>query len=194
VVDTLPAPPGCDRVIVIGDSLTAAPASLLRSELAANGYDAYVSGASNRRVPRALPPPFSGVRSALAVRGSWGDAECWVIALGSNDISSGADKPSVANGLIDEMLGAVTPDATVWWVNVDHRNERGNSVDLVAATRLFNNTLAARAADDLKFSVIDWYSLAEANRHWFIDAVHVDRSGGIARSRLIVASLFPASR
>jgi hypothetical protein len=123
------------------------------------------------------------------VRATFGEAECWVVALGSNDLIFGGDDPATATAMIDEMVGAVTPGAAVWWVNVNYHRDPRTNFAFVAATQSFNATLAARAADDPMLTVIDWYTLSEANLGWFFDPVHVDRTGSIARAQQTVAAL-----
>ena len=93
--------------------------------------------------------------------------------------------------MIAEMTAALTPAALVWWMNIDYHRDPQISFDFVAATATFNSRLDARALTDERFTVIDWYSLAEANLGWFFDPVHVDRAGSIVRARQAVAALPP---
>jgi hypothetical protein len=187
--DTFPPPPGCSRVVVIGDSLTDNAEPWLREGLRDAGFVHFVDAQPSRRIPARVPAPYSGVRAALAARSSWGEAECWMIALGSNDLFHGGGEPATARALFDEMLGAITPGARVWWVNLDYHRDPRTSFDFPGATLSFNAELDARAAADPMFDVIDWYSYAEANLHWFFDPVHVDRAGSIARAEQAVAAL-----
>lgn len=189
VTDTLPPPQRCDRVAVVGDSLTDNSRPWLLSGLAAAGFTTVVDAQPSRRIPAEVSAPYSGVRAALALRSWWGDADCWVIALGSNDLIRGAHDRATADGLIEEMVVAVSPGARVWWVNVDYHHDSRSSFDFVAATATFNLALSARSSSDPMFHVIDWYALAEANRHWFFDPVHVDRTGSVARAEQTVGGL-----
>jgi hypothetical protein len=189
VTDTLPPPLGCNRVAVVGDSLTDNSEPWLISGLEAAGFTALVDAEPSRRISAAVSPPYSGVRAALAMRATWGDADCWVIALGSNDLIRGADDRATATALIEEMLVAVSPGARVWWMNVDYHHDSRTSFDFVAATATFNLALSDRASSDPSFHIIDWYSLAEAHPEWFFDPVHVDRVGSIARAEQIVGAL-----
>lgn len=186
---TVPPPPGCDRVIVIGDSLMDNAGPWLRAELADAGFEYFVDAQPSRRIPARVAAPYSGVRAALAARAGWGEAGCWVVALGSNDLYWGGGDAATARAMIDEMLAAVTPGARVWWVNVDYHRDPRTSFDFPQASRVFNAELEARAAADPTLSVIDWYAHAEANLHWFFDPVHVDRTGSIARAVQTVAAL-----
>ena len=191
--DTLPPPPGCARVVVIGDSLTDNSGPWLRSELQSAGYDFFVDAQPSRRIPGRIAAPYSGVRAALAARATFGDADCWMIALGSNDLVFGGGEMSVAHALIDEMLGAVSDGASVWWVNVNYHRDPRTSFDFVAATAVFNSVLADRAAGDPDLAVIDWYTLSEAHPEWFFDPVHVDRAASVVRAEMTVAALPPAT-
>ncbi len=189
VTDTLPPPASCHRVAVVGDSLTDNSEPWLLSGLAAAGLTALVDAQPSRRITAAASPPYSGVRAALALRAAWGDADCWVIALGSNDLIHGADDRTTAASLIAEMLVAVSPGARVWWTNVDYHRDSRTSFDFVAATATFNQALSDRASSDPLLHIIDWYSLAEAHPEWFFDPVHVDRIGSIARAEQTVGAL-----
>jgi len=192
--DTLPPPPGCDRVIVIGDSLTDNSAPWIRSELRDAGHEYALDAQPSRRIPEAVAAPYSGVRAARSVRASFGEAGCWMIALGSNDLIYGAGRIADANRMIDEMLAVVTPGASVWWVNVNYHRDPRTSFDFVGATAAFNAVLADRAAAAADLHVIDWFSLSEANPQWFFDPVHVDRAASIVRAEFTVAALPPARR
>jgi hypothetical protein len=187
--DTIPPPPGCHRVAVIGDSLMDNAEPWLRSSLRDAGFTYFVDAQPSRRIPARVRAPYSGVKAALAARASWGEADCWLIALGSNDLFHGAGDPAAANSLFDEMLGALTPGAKVWWVNVDYHWDPRTTFNFPAASLSFNAALGARAATDPDLTVIDWYSYAEANLQWFFDPVHVDRTGSIARAEQAVDAL-----
>jgi hypothetical protein len=189
VTDSIRPPSGCRRVAVIGDSLSDNSRPWLVSGLSEAGFAAVVDAQPSRRIPSSVPAPYSGVMAAREVRATFGDADCWVVALGSNDLPyGGLDRASIG-GWFDEMLGAVTPGAHVWWVNVDYHRDPRWAFDFVGATSLFNAALADRASDDPYLDVIDWHALAEANVHWFFDPVHVDRTGSIARARQTVDAL-----
>lgn len=176
--------------MVVGDSLMDNSRPWLASGLRAAGYEFHIDAEPSRRIPSSVQRPKSGALAAADVRSSWGDADCWVIALGSNDLPYGGGQPSPAGQMIDEMLAAVTPGAQVWWVNVDYHRDPRSGFDFVRATAVFNAVLDARAVEQ-RLRVIDWYGYAEANLQWFFDPVHVDRTGSIARANQTVAALAP---
>lgn len=194
VTDTVPPAAACDRVAVVGDSLMDNAAPWLRSELAAAGFEYAVDAQPSRRIPEAVRAPYSGVKAARSIRATFGEADCWVVALGSNDLIFGGDEPGRAAAMIDEMLAALTPGAAVWWVNVNYHRDPRTSFDFVAATHAFNQAVAASAARIPSMTVIDWYTLSEANLDWFFDPVHVDRAASIVRAEFTVAALPPPRR
>ncbi len=185
-----PLPPGpCRRVVVIGDSLMDNSRPWLVSGLREAGFEAVMDAQPSRRIPSSVRAPYSGVRAAAEVRATFGEADCWVVALGSNDLPYGGLDRATIESWFDEMLAAVTPDARVWWVNVDYHRDSRWAFNFVTATAVFNEALAQRAAADPRLELIDWYALAEANLQWFFDPVHVDRTGSIARASQTVAAL-----
>jgi hypothetical protein len=188
-IGPLPPPPRCVRVVVIGDSLMDNARWYLQTGLTGAGYVNVIDAQPSRRIPDTVRAPYSGVTAARTVRSTWGEADCWVIALGSNDLIVGGGDPIVAASLIDSMLATVTPGSRVWWVNLDYHLDPRYSFDFVGATAVFNDRLAARAAPDANVTVIDWYSLAEQHPGWFFDPVHVDTAGSRARAEQIVDAL-----
>jgi len=188
VTEPAPAPLRCARVVVIGDSLMDNAEPWLVKGLKAGGYDAFVDAQPSREIGLRRAAPYSGVLAARAARASFGEADCWVIALGSNDLLHGAGDPAVAARLVDEQLAELTPEARVWWVNVDYHRDPRYDVDFPGRAAVFNAAVDAAAAAE-RLTVIDWYSYAEQNLQWFFDPVHVDRDGSIARAGQTIAAL-----
>jgi hypothetical protein len=185
----LPIHPVCHRVAVIGDSLMDNARWYLSNALDQAEYSSVIDAQPSRRIPESVRAPYSGVIAARQVRATWGEADCWVIALGSNDLIFGGGDPALAASLIDSMLASVTPGSSIWWVNLDYHHDPEVSFDFVGATSTFNAALDARAARDESLMVIDWYSLAESHREWFFDPVHVDTVGSRARAIQVVDAL-----
>lgn len=188
-IGPFPPRPRCARVAVIGDSLMDNARWYLQGELSGAGYQHVIDAQPSRRIPDTVRAPYSGVTAVRTVRSTWGEADCWVIALGSNDLIFGGGDPNVATSMIESMLAEVTPGSRVWWVNLDYHLDPEVRFDFVGATAVFNDRLVARAAGDQRVTVIDWYSLAERNPGWFFDPVHVDAAGSRARAEQVVDAL-----
>jgi len=174
---------------VIGDSLTDNSRPWLVAGLRDAGFTALVDAQPSRRIPARVSAPYSGVRAALGVRSSWSEADCWMIALGSNDLVFGAGVEAEAVSLIDEMLGVVSPGARVWWINLNYHTDPDVPFGFPGATEVFNRELDRRAFVRTNLVVLDWFALSESNPEWFFDPVHVDRTGSIARAEFMVAAL-----
>lgn len=168
----------CAKVWMIGDSLTVGSDAAIRK-----GFDGlpivYVVDATS-----GLSVSPQDVQKATAIRATYGEADCWVIALGTNDIAGGGvTTPTRADKMIDTMLAEVSPKARIFWVNV---NLRSNDAT-IAATKVVNAALDARAAQNASFQVIDWYNLSQNNLRWFAaDGVHYSSAGYSARAAQIV--------
>lgn len=185
----LPPAPRCQRVAVIGDSLMDNARWHLDRSLDQAGYTNVIDAQPSRRIPETVRAPYSGVTAARQVRSTWGEADCWVVALGSNDLIFDGGDPVVAASMIDSMLAVVTPNSRVWWVNVDYHRDPRFAFDFVGASLQFNAVLDARAAVNAKLTVIDWYSLAEQHLEWFFDPVHVNDTGSRARVQQVLEAL-----
>lgn len=167
---------------VVGDSLTAGSAGALRVGLAGLQVEYVVDGVISRRVTP------GGVTTARAIRTASGEADCWVIALGSNDIYGNGRSitPTSATSVIETMLAVVSPGARVWWVNI---NVRDSAVNIVSSG-VFNSSLEDRDRAHTDFSVIDWYTVSHGNPSWFAnDGVHFTSAGYRARAEQILAAI-----
>lgn len=189
VVDPPPERVGCRRVAVLGDSLMDNARWYLLQELSAAGFDGIVEAHHSRRIPATVRAPYSGVTAARQLRAGWGEADCWLVALGSNDLVYGGGEPASAAALVEAQVAAVTPGARVWWVNLNYRRDPTFPFDFPRATSVFNAELDRRARLDPSFQVIDWYSLSSANAGWFFDPVHVDIAGSRARAAQAIDAL-----
>ena len=153
------------------------------------GYRYIIDAHPSRRIPETVRAPYSGVTAARQVRSTWGEGDCWVVALGSNDLIFDGGDPIVAASMIDSMLAVVTPNSRVWWVNLDYHRDPRIAFDFVGASLRFNAVLDARAAVNANLTVIDWYSLAEQHLDWFFDPVHVIDIGSRARAQQVLEAL-----
>ncbi len=181
--------PGCQRVVILGDSLTVGAATYHRLRLNDASLVGIVDGRNGRRISATAGEALSGVLTAQRIRRDWGNADCWVVALGTNDYYVGGSRSvAVATGLIDQQLDAITPGARVWWVNVRDTS----STAALDGSRTFNRALVERAAVDDRFQVIDWYALFLANPGWSRDGIHVSTTGSIARAALVDRALMSA--
>ncbi|MBG7605966.1 MAG: hypothetical protein IZT58_15280 [Actinobacteria bacterium] len=173
----------CRRVWVVGDSLTVASSRSLRLGLAGLGVEYVVDGAISRRVN---PGGISAVR---AIRTASGEADCWVIALGSNDIYVNAARPitrAYASSVIETMTAELSPGARVWWVNINVRDSSTN----IVSSGVMNSSLGDRDLADPDFAVIDWYTLSQSNPTWFAnDNLHYNSAGYRARADQIVEAI-----
>lgn len=178
--------PGCQRVVILGDSLTVGAAPYHRLQLGNASMVGIVDGRNGRRISATAGEAFSGVLAAQRIRRDWGDADCWVIALGTNDHYVGGSRSvAVATGLVEQQLGAITPGARVWWVNVRDTSSTGALV----GSRTFNQALVERAAIDSRFEVVDWFTAFLANPGWSGDGIHVGTAGSIERAALVARAL-----
>jgi hypothetical protein len=177
----------CERIVIVGDSLTVAADPYHRSELDGAGLLGLVDGRNGRRIPATTDPANSGVLTAELIRQEWGEADCWVIGLGTNDVNVNAISVTSSAALIEQQVAVLTPSARVWWINVANRATETST----ARSDMFNQALAERAAGDRSFRVIDWATLFDANPAWSSDGVHVGTTGSRARASLVAAALEP---
>lgn len=183
-------PPRCQRVAIVGDSITVQGRTHLVNEFAARGYQAYViDAASDRRVPASAGRPISGVLAAGDLKAAYGQFDCWVVALGTNDLwwiwrlVYGSTVSSGSDAAVAWMRAAIGSDTRVWWVNINHWGYPDT-------TRVFNDRLRVAAAASTRLKVIDWYTLSYGRRStWFVDNKHLNSTGSAARAKLIVGSL-----
>ena len=157
----------------------------LRQALGRNRFDYVIDAQPSRRIPDTVRAPYSGVTAARLVRATWGEADCWVVALGSNDLIFSGGSPGVAVS----MIAVVTPGSRAWWVNLNYRRDPRYSFDFAGATAVFNEHLLARAAVTARLTVIDWHTLSAQHPGWFFDPVHVDSVGSRSRAEQVVAAL-----
>lgn len=166
----------CGSVAVIGDSLTEQSAGELATVLA--GVRHVVDGRGGRRTAvsyvRTDPPVGYTPSGVEAVRGVSWRPDCWVIALGTNDVLRG--DPQTFDADIRTLLDAI-PSGRVLWVSV------GPQVKLW--TDVWNRALV-RAGVEL----VRW----EPDSEWLKpDGIHVTAVGARERARLIGRAVGQAS-
>ena len=109
-----------------------------------------------------------------------------VVQLGTND------DPRFVSGfrsLVDEALAAAGPDRCVIWVNIVRPPAVGASYDG------YNRVLAATAAGNANFRVVDWVRMVRLHPWWLApDGVHVSIGGYRARARAIAGAMSQCRR
>jgi len=176
---------------VIGDSLTFAFLDGLDDSLRTQQWGPIgIEARSGRRTIDTvdeLISATSGIEAIGRMRAEGFDASIWVIALGANDTSYVSGNPAAADALIDTMMAEIGADRRVLWVNLF-----ANSPDKMAGAVEFNDRLTAAIDRHPLLSIADWSSLASANLDWFVDDVHTNFDGAIARNEFVAqAALVP---
>ena len=176
---------------VIGDSLTFFYFGGLDDALHAQRWGPIgIEARSGRRTTVTIDgrvSATSGIDALRRLRGSGFGASIWVVALGTNDTAFTAGNPAAADSLIDKMMAEIGADRRVVWVNVFAKssNAKARAVE-------FNGRLAAATARYPLLSIADWFSLASANLGWFVDDVHTNFDGAVARNEFVAqAALVP---
>ena len=179
----------CERVYLVGDSLTVASDSQLRELFASTPLVAVIDGVGFRRVPVDAERPYSGVLAVRDLRAQYEDADCWIVALGTNDARF-VEKPdmggyaatsvSTAQALVSMMIGEIngTGPHQIWWVNVHNRI-------LLTGSVVINNVLWTRP--DVR--TIDFYSESKQHPEWFVDGAHLTTAGSYQRSLLTYTAI-----
>jgi lysophospholipase L1-like esterase len=183
--DPPPPAPLCQRVAVIGDSLTVGARTPLLSELARRGVaDVVVDAAVSRFIPGRPKAPYSGVRAVRAVRAGGYQPDCFVVALGTNDVGLTSRRERLA-ARVDELLAEIG-DLPVLWVNVWRPGTP-------TATDVFNSLLLARSSERPQFFVADWAASMTEHPQWAArDRVHLTRAGYGARAQFLADAMFSA--
>ena len=195
------------EIAVVGDSLTVGIESYAPADLAATGWaKAEIDGKGSRRT--VFQPedgePDSGISAVRKFRDAGFDPQNWIIALGTNDlttvvgntdvllyqelVSSGAQNPLEAEAfddvrmLIRTMLDELGSDKRVLWVNLLVQGKEIQS-------EIFNRVLASLSTDYPNLYIADWSGLAAQNPEWFAsDGVHYTSTGYQERSEMIAQS------
>jgi len=163
---------------VIGDSVTAWSANPLRRELAHTRPGALIDGQPCRGavVSCALSDwqtrPPSGLAVIRSKRGQLG--RLVVIELGYNDTPGTRSIDRIMRELRHQHVQRVV------WVNLSERHR---------AYRTTNRALAAATERWPELRVLDWRDASAHHDDWFLDSVHLSRSGRTAFARFVAKGL-----
>jgi peptidoglycan hydrolase-like protein with peptidoglycan-binding domain len=169
----VPPPTRCQRLGVIGGSITVGTSQSLAQELVEVGVTDFRIDA---KVSRRIATRTGGVTTLKNMRRAGYDPDCLVISLGTNDIPYFND-PSVYRKLISALMDTVGPAPRVLWINV-YRGRLRRHDDV------FNQTLVEMTATYPNLLVADWFTLADEHRIWMNkDLIHTTSLGGRERSK-----------
>ena len=167
-------------IAVVGDSLTVGVEPYEEADLLAQGWaHPVVDGAGSRRIAEGFDnkEPISGIDAVTRVLANGVKPDAWIIALGTNDLSS-ADTIESAKDLIVKLLDKIG-GGNVLWVNifVPSRQEKVDN---------FNAALVELTNERPELRVFDWASIAAKNLEWLsTDGVHYGKTGYEQRSKLV---------
>lgn len=155
------AGPWCNQVAIVGDSLT----SLGSSALHAQFPEAIINAHGGRTTAQAYEAA-DGIDASNTV-------DCWVFALGTNDIYGWHDYTS-SRAAIDQLLRLIGPTDHVWWILPQVTAASG----LNAAT--FDSAVPTYATPvDLHTPLADFLP----------DGVHLTAAGYVNRATAIAAAV-----
>lgn len=169
---------------LIGDSLTYSYFDGIDDSFRAQQWGPIgIEARSSRRTLVAHSLATSGIDAIRRLRTLGFDAPIWIVALGTNDISSTTYSTAVADELIDTMIAEIGANRRVVWVNVFAKSSssRARAVE-------FNDRLIVATERHPLLTIVDWYSLALAHPGWFVDNVHTNLTGAIARNELVASA------
>lgn len=174
------AAPDARRVLVIGDSLIRNSREMLETELTAAGWTPTV------RCWGAMGTDW-GVQQVERARELDQLPETVVVSLGTNDVWWLHVPMETA---IDQMMAALGPNRTVYWVNVWWNPA---AYDDLPEPEPVNDVLIAKAEEYPNLIVVDIATplaaaLASGDAGW-IDGVHVNDGGSWVRTEAIIAAL-----
>ncbi len=178
-VSTVPA--RVRSVAMIGDSITKLSEKALQSVFTAQGIaDAKIDAQVSRRIKvgNGKSEPLNGERVLDDLLAAGTDPDVWVVALGTNDVSS--YDAAELGGLIDEMLGRLPDGVPTVWIDVYLPDRRDD-------TERFNTVLRDRIVDRAKTSIGSWSAVASADPKALIsgDRIHPSDAGEVAFAALV---------
>lgn len=169
---------------IIGDSLLFGLDTALRDAFTALGLPApRLDARGNRGIARKIDPdPRTGLEAVDWLRSVYGDADCWVIGLGTNDV--GYTTAPRYPALIERIVGRIG-EAThhIWFVDVAGRAPRQDH-------ETWNAALVEVVEGRPRLHIVPWARAAAQHPEWFgVDGLHLTRAGAFGRARLIAESV-----
>ncbi|MGZ4737839.1 MAG: GDSL-type esterase/lipase family protein [Ilumatobacteraceae bacterium] len=171
------------RLLMVGDSLTVGSLPYQAAAFIDNGWtDMAVNAHGSRGIKtKVSADPYTGLTAVDALRAAHGDADLWVVALGTND--AGQYPASQYPDLIASMLNRIGADHLTMWVNT-YMPTRAR---LQVAWNSALNEVAVQRPDELV--VFDWAAYAAGHAGWLgADSIHYTATGYRARSSAVAAA------
>lgn len=166
---TLPTYLPDTAVAVVGDSLTASAQTEIVQSLATLGLgNVVVDGQVSRRMTSSTDTIRSG-ESVVTEIAAVASPRVWVIALGTNDVASGASASSLRDS-VRRVLDAIPPDTLVVWVDTYIRDE---PEAVAAGNRIIREVVSERPGA----VVADFFSYADDPGVVGGDGVHLTAGG-----------------
>ena len=172
----------------IGDSQSGGYPGGLRQGLVKYGVGPFrcdIQG--SRSLTRSSSRFPSGVQAVHSARAAGFDPPVWVLGMGANDMWFISAKPSTARQMIDQLLGAIGGQRTVYFLTM---------WELTQGTTFlkFNAALNEARGRWPRLHLADWASIARRHPEWHgHDGVHYTATGAVQRNAFIVATMKGAS-
>ena len=171
------------RLLMVGDSLTVGSKPYQASAFTDVAWaDVAIDAHGSRGIKTKLSEdPHTGLTAVDALRNAHGDADLWVVALGTND----AGQYSVERypELISMMLDRIGPEHLTMWVNV-YMPSRARSQ--TAWNSALNEVAEQRPAE---LVIYDWATYAASHDGWLSsDSIHYTGTGYRQRSAAVAAA------
>ncbi len=175
-----------ESVVVIGDSITAASADAIRYVLTASGVtDITIDGVASRRIEvgNGSTEPLSGVRTLTTLVADGAAPDVWVIALGTNDLTSYSGAEAYA-ALVDEVIALISPSTTLVWIDAYLPQHLEQS-------EVFNEVLRTQLGERGNAAVGSWFAVAAQPDTDLLrnDQIHPNNAGRIAFATVIANAL-----
>jgi lysophospholipase L1-like esterase len=185
-VGRLPAQQQRTKFGMVGDSITKASSSSLKSVLDQQGFtDVRIEAEVSRRivVGDGKSEPLSGVKTLFTMMADGVKPDIWAIAMGTNDVGK-YDNAAAYGALIDQMLSLPDAKVPIVWVDVYNPNQ-------LAGTKMFNLVLRERAKARGNTTVLSWFALASNPKQNILrtDHIHPNEKGALVFADLVSTAL-----